>query len=185
MEQKYKLHSKAKDNTWFHFRENLNSLCESFTISYLSDGTCVMSGDYGTLTWQRNSFAEAQKGNYDYGFPGEDTGISYFAEKVCQYGIKQIIKGFDIEQAWKELEEYCIDNEIFSKNKIQEFKNYSDWCSDMSEEEFIKFLRDDLDLSDSWELNLGVGYNSAFSYRFNMLKSVSQTILDEVKKSGN
>jgi hypothetical protein len=35
--------------TFFDFRSDPESRCEGFTLSFLDDGTVVMSGDYGCL----------------------------------------------------------------------------------------------------------------------------------------
>ncbi len=182
METKYKLHSKAQDNSWFHFRADLDSLCESFTVTYLSDGTCVLSGDYGTLTWKRKSFQQAREGINDFGFPAKDTCISYFAEKVCNFGIRQEIKGFNSELAWKELEEHFLDYCDYSEAQLiaLKFKYKFDWGNEMTQEEFYNFLQRDLELDDIEDY--GDEYNKAFRFRFELLQQISEIILEEVSK---
>ena len=86
MEKKFKL--TKREGNQFYFQEKEGTICFSFLVSYLIDGTCVMSGDLGCLTWKRNCFPK----ELDYGFPNKDTGISYFAEKVSQHNIPQIIE---------------------------------------------------------------------------------------------
>jgi len=181
MEIKYQLHSKGKNNEWFHFRRNLDSLCESFTISYLSDGTCVMSGDYGTLTWKRNSFTQGREGKHDFGFPGKDDNISYFAEKVCNFGIRQQIEGFNSELAWEQLEEHYLEYCDYSQTKFNELKEKHkyDWGEEKTQEEFYTFLHNDLQMDDLEDY--GIEYNKAFRFRFELLQEVSKIILDEVK----
>lgn len=85
MNKKFKL--TKKEGNQFYFQEHEGTICFSFLVSYLIDGTCVMSGDLGCLTWKRECFPK----KLDYGFPNKETGISYFAEKVSQHNIPQSI----------------------------------------------------------------------------------------------
>ena len=91
--------------TFFDFRSNPNSRCEGFTVSYLDDGTVVMSGDYGCLCWKRNYHHSTGEFVRDYGFPNKETGINYFVEKINQFGIPQKIKEWNKEEAIKMFEE--------------------------------------------------------------------------------
>lgn len=86
MKKKFKL--TKREGNQFYFQENPKTICFSFLVSYLIDGTCVISGDLGCLTWKRNCFPE----ELDYGFPNEETNIGYFAEKVSQHNIPQKIE---------------------------------------------------------------------------------------------
>lgn len=162
----YKLHS-TDGKTYFHFRSNPDSRCEAFTVSYLEDGTVVMSGDYGTLCWKRYG------SNPDYGFPGNETGIGYFEEKVCQWGVPQEIRKFNKDYFmknlkrhygedgnWKEFEEDCRYLEEYDEVRMRE----------MASEHFI----------DSWETE-SRDYTEQFKFMFEALKSVSDQILDAVR----
>ncbi len=95
----YKLHSRGEN--WFHFRKDLNSVMESFSITYCHDGTVVMTGDYGCLVWRREYFSD----RVDYGFPSKETWIGYFAEKVVRAEDDQNIKFWKRELAAEEIKE--------------------------------------------------------------------------------
>ena len=77
-----------KEGNQFYFQETRGTICFSFLVSYLIDGTCTITGDLGCLTWKRQCFPDKP----DYGFPAKDTPINYFAEKVSQHNIPQIIE---------------------------------------------------------------------------------------------
>lgn len=89
MKKKFKL--TKREGNQFYFQEKPGTMCFSFLVSYLIDGTCVMSGDLGCLTWKRSCFPKG----LDYGFPNKETGIGYFAEKISQHNIPQIIEDKD------------------------------------------------------------------------------------------
>ena len=88
---KHKFFLSKREGNQFYFQRDKGTCCFSFTVSYLMDGTCVISGELGCLTWKRNCFPK----ELDYGFPNKDTGIAYFAEKVSQHNIPQIIENND------------------------------------------------------------------------------------------
>lgn len=77
-----------REGNQFYFQSEKGTICFSFQVSYLMDGTCVMSGDLGCLCWKRLCFPK----ELDYGFPNKETGIDYFAEKICQHNIPQEIE---------------------------------------------------------------------------------------------
>ena len=99
----YKLHSRGEN--WFHFREKMDSLMQSFTITYCHDGSVCMTGDMGCLVWQREYFPKVP----DYGFPFEGTGIGYFAEKVVRAEECQKIKDWNRQRAISEIEADIIE----------------------------------------------------------------------------
>jgi hypothetical protein len=86
-----------REGNQFYFKENPESICESFMISYLIDGTCVMSGDFGCLCWKRSCFPKQP----DYGFPSKETSIGYFAEKISQHNISQEIQDVEGKYTWQ------------------------------------------------------------------------------------
>jgi len=145
--KQFKLHN-TDGKTFFDFRSNPESRCEGFTVSYLDDGTVVMSGDYGCLCWKRNYHHEKGDFQRDYGFPNDTTNIGYFEEKVQQFGIKQVVKEWDYEQAKAEIEveilkRYNIDNndyECFADWKYYSLKEIRNKCIDegMDEEDITK-----------------------------------------------
>lgn len=125
----FKLHSKGEN--WFHFRKNLNSAMESFSITYSHDGTICMTGDYGCLSWQRDLFPK----QLDYGFPRKDTDIEYFAEKVITAEQGQKIKSWKYELAKEEIKK---DIETY---KIEDSQEIADILEKVYDK--IDFLEDD------------------------------------------
>lgn len=95
--REFKIHS-IGDN-WYHFRSNMHSSMESFSITYTHDGTVVMTGDMGVLAWQRRIFPD----NPDYGFPDKNTGLAYFSEKIVRAEEAQKIRTWDREEAKKDI----------------------------------------------------------------------------------
>lgn len=175
--KEYKLHN-TDGKTFFDFRSNPKSRGEGFTLSYLDDGTVVMSGDYGTLCWRRNWHNPKEKEFHkDYGFPNKETSLIYFDEKVCQFGIKQETEKFDLDKAV----------EMFKERYSQEERtNYNDILNQLeSLEEYdeIKFhhLVSEVD-QDAWEYEWK-SYTSQFCFMFDILQSVSDQILEAVKKA--
>jgi hypothetical protein len=187
----FKLHSKGEN--WFHFRVKPDSICESFTVSYLQDGTVVMSGDYGNLVWRRSCFPASP----DYGFPGEDTNLSYFAEKVicCEHRLR--IQQWDADLARQELNEHFkerIDEEEDpdEKAELRDFMENIDisdeYGSDNPEMSVIGEAKmmdqlNQFNSAGSWgECAFGERYTDHFQFQFECLKSVSNLILKEVAK---
>lgn len=175
--KEFKLHRTDK-KTFFEFRSNPESRCEGFTLTYCDDGTVVMSGDYGTLCWKRNyRYAEHDDFNSDYGFPNKDTGMGYFDEKVCQFGIKQEIEKFDVKEAIKLFEERYSDEDTKKYNEV------FDQLEGLEEYDEIKFYelvgKLDCDLHEyNWKT-----YTSQFKFIFEALKSVSDQVWNAVKKA--
>jgi hypothetical protein len=184
----FKLHSKGEN--WFHFRADPDSICESFSISYLHDGTVIMSGDYGTLSWKRQCFPERP----DYGFPGEGTNIGYFAEKVHICESIQRIKFWEPELARKELGghfELIADAETESeKAELKEFLENMDISDDYSnpemsvvgEAKMYDQLNEFASNGDWCGCHFGERYTDHFKFQFECLKSVSNLILKEVEE---
>lgn len=166
--EQFKLHSQGMN--WFHFRKKLGSLIESFSVTYCHDGTVCMTGDMGCLTWRRIFFTE----KLDYGFPYKGTGIGYFAEKVVRGGECQIITEWDKELAEKQI-----------KDAIEECK------ADKLDEYDIKALEEVYDRLGGFEdyvygyvdgewCEYGRRYSKSFEMRFELLKSVSDQIIEAV-----
>ncbi len=163
----YKLFN-TDGKTFFDFRSNPNSRMEAFTVSYLDDGTVVMSGDYGCLCWKRY---QSEK---DYGFPGKETGIGYFAEKVCDFGVEQKITEFNKQRFISNLAEHYNGHENWQK-----FLDEVEWKED-NDEYSIRTLANDY-LPDAWECSSDI-YTTQFEFLFEILKSISQQILDKVNE---
>jgi len=180
---KYKLFN-TDGKTFFDFRSNPESRCEGFTISYLDDGTVVMSGDYGTLCWKRNYHHAGDKEFHrDYGFPSEETGISYFAEKVCQFGIPPKIEEWNKEKAIEDLEESATDYEFENDKDYKEALEEIKWLEEYQDQKFNEIINN---LGRAlWEHNLGIRYTKQFKFIFKILKEVSDQIIKAVKEENN
>lgn len=169
----YKLFN-TDGKTFFDFRSNPGSRCEGFTVSYLDDGTVVMSGDYGTLCWKRYGNSP------DYGFPGEGTGMRYFEEKVCQWGVKQKVKEFNMEHAIEQLEEYTDKDNEEEVKRMESVKDDLRFSEDWEEHKFWEAISEHYD--DHELCDIGERYTSQFKSMFNKLCSVSDKITDAVEK---
>ncbi|MEX1382616.1 hypothetical protein [Lutibacter sp.] len=171
--KEYKLFN-TDGKTFFDFRSKPESRCEGFTLTYCDDGTVVMSGDYGTLCWKRY-------GKYpDYGFPNKETNIGYFAEKVCQWGVEQVIEKWDKDKAIEDFKERYKDEleDYEGKDKFEEILEQMNWLEDYDEIKFYELVRDfDNDSECSYKY-----YTEYFKFIFENLKSVSEQVLDAVNK---
>ena len=183
---KYKLHSHG-DN-WFHFRKNMDSAMESFSVTYCHDGTVCMTGDYGCLCWQREFFPK----RLDYGFPGKDTWIGYFAEKIVRAEQDQKIHTWkkdlaikDIEQSIKEREEEEIRAAVDQK-EIEALESALDAldCTEDGDYGYNQMLEifsgRGIELEDYSKY--GRCYTDAFTFKFERLVSVSDTIIEAIKQ---
>lgn len=171
----------------------MGSLMESFSITYCEDGTVCMTGDMGCLTWRREYFPKKP----DYGFPYKDTGIEYFAEKVVRAEECQVIKRWDKELAVQHIKA------AIEERQLEELVIRSFW-----DEADIKALEDVLeqmamfetgdhgcfemldafgDLNHNIETEewceYGQKYSKTFEMRFEMLKSVSEQIVEAVNEN--
>jgi len=178
--KEYKLFN-TDGKTFFDFRSDPTSRCEGFTLTFCDDGTVVMSGDYGALCWKRNYHHEGDKEFYrDYGFPNKETGISYFAEKVCQFGIEQKIKVWNKEEAIKEVEYYIDKNNKEDVEKFENLKQDMEFVEDNEQHEFWKSINENFD--DCELLSCGEVYSDDFKFIFEILKSISDQVLEAVNK---
>jgi hypothetical protein len=173
--KEFKIHSKGEN--WIHFRSDMESACEAFTVIHSPDGTVCMTGDYGTLSWRRHWPMTSSDKNLDYGFPGQDTSISYFEEKVCQFGIKQEIREWNKQKAIEMFKERY--KEHLEENAYEEALQEFEWLEEYDETKFYETLRT-LDC-DCFEYEWRV-YTSQFLWMFECLKSVSDTIWKELRK---
>jgi len=181
--QDYELHSKGSN--WFHFRvkHKLNTVIESFSVTYCHDGTVCMTGDMGCLTWQREYFPKKP----DYGFPFPGTGIGYFKEKIVRAEESQIIKSWSRERAiedvlnaareedrndedrellWEIYDQLpLIDDNVGYDGQLKMIDMFMDATHTIEGEEWCEF---------------GVDYSDIFKMRFEMLKSVSNWIVESI-----
>ena len=184
----FKLFKNAQDLSWFHFRKNFGSLLESFTISYLFDGTVAMTGDYGCLAWQRKWFPKPPD-TPDYGFPYNGTGIGYFGEKVCRANGEQVIRTWSLEKAKHSIrgtiDDYrsadC-DDMIIIYSKLLEDMDYIYEDGDHGQRKFFDLISDDHpEIHECYDV--GICYTESFISKYNMLSSVSDIIINTVKEN--
>jgi len=176
----YKLFN-TDGKTFFDFRRNPKSRCEGFTVTYCDDGTVVMSGDYGTLCWKRNyHHADDKEFRRDYGFPGKETGIRYFEEKVCQHGVRQKVEEWTKEKAEQDIKDYIKDygDDEVSKKLKEYLEDEFRFIEDFEE---VKFYQDIQDINcDLMENPFGEGYTPHFKFMYQILGEVSDQILEAV-----
>lgn len=180
----HKLHSRG-DN-WFYFRSDPQSAMESFSITYCHDGTVCMTGDMGCLTWQREYFPKSP----DYGFPYEDTGIGYFAEKVRYSDGIQQIRAWDQNLAMRDIDETLQQECLAAKERetLTDIYNYvqhleSGWFGYYQMCDRFNDTHHTIECEEWTEY--GMDYSDAFKRRFELLKSVSDIILECVMVRGD
>ena len=174
---------RTDNKTFFEFRSDPKSRCEGFTVTYCDDGTVVMTGDYGTLCWKRNYNRVGNEENFrpDYGFPGKETDINYFAEKVSQFGIKQKIKEWILEKVIERFKEvYSEEEEDLGNGKtyaeaLEEIESLEHY----DEIRFHEIVRE-YDI-DAWECEWET-YSDQFKFMFKLLCSVSDKIYGAVQE---
>lgn len=186
--EKFKLHSQG-DN-WFHFRKKFGSLIESFSVTYCHDGTVCMTGDMGCLLWRREYFPD----KLDYGFPYKKIGIKYFAEKIVRVGECQVIKEWDKELAEQEIKEAIEERkaEVLVKDgaDIKALEEVLERMTMFETGDYgcFEMLNAFMDLKHNIEgevwCEYGRRYSKSFEMRFDMLKSVSDQILEAVAERG-
>lgn len=178
----YKLHSNGKD--WFHFRKNLESIMESFSVTFCHDGTVCMTGDFGCLSWRREFFPDFA----DFGFPNKETGIGYFAEKVVRAEEEQKIKDWKAERAIREITDTIHDEEFgWSEKDIEALRGILDSLGGFEDGEYgyVQMLEvfGNSGIELEYYCDFGIDYTDAFKMKFEMLKSVSDLIIEAVKNN--
>ena len=176
---KYTLHSRGEN--WFHFRTDPRTALESFSVTYCHDGTVCMTGDMGCLIWQRQYFPTTS----DYGFPFEGTSIEYFAEKVKRSDGLQIIKSWNQSLAISDIKKALLEDRNIDDH---EALNHVYTCLEgfeSGEYGYFQMLEEFNHLTHNIECEewceYGRWYSEPFRMRFELLKSVSNLIMDSVK----
>lgn len=181
---KYKLHSHG-DN-WFHFRKDLDSAMESFSVTYCHDGTVCLTGDYGCLCWQRAYFPDKP----DYGFPNKQSGIGYFAEKVVRAEEDQKIKTWKKDLAIREINESIEQRK--SEDALKEIQTLQDILDQLDyfesgEYGYIQMLeafgKTNTHIEPETFCDYGRCFTDVFVQRYEKLISVSDQILEVVAKN--
>ena len=179
MTPNYLLHSKGEN--WFHFRTIEGSQFNSFSITYIHDGTVLMSGDLGCLAWRRLWFQDEP----DYGFPSDESGIGYFAEKVVRSDSEQKIHEWTTDKAMWDMREAMFPDrckeDIAALVAMCEDMGYGDWNYEKMVEEF-PMKDNNIEMDEICEF--GIDYTPIFKLRFDVLKSVSDLILESVVEAG-
>jgi len=180
MNPTYILYSKGEN--WFHFRNDPNSAMESFSITYCHDGAVCMTGDMGCLVWQREYFPKTP----DYGFPYSATGIDYFAEKIVRAEEAQVIRSWNRDAAIREITDALREYQDEESRGV--LSRVNDRLSGFESGEYgrVQMLEEfydtphDIDCEEICEF--GVGYSDMFKLRFELLRSVSDVILEYIEK---
>ncbi len=178
----YKLHSKGEN--WFHFRVKPTEYNKSFSVTYCHDGTVCMTGDMGTLTFQRLYFPST----FDYGFPNDKTNIGYFAEKVGRSDAAHNIKTWNVEVARDDIKEAIETYTEYGDcdKEIEVLKDVLDSVDGLESGEYgriqmIRLFEDEThDLESEDFCNYGDCYTESFRMKFKMLQTVSDQILEAI-----
>lgn len=184
IESKWFLHSIEGDSYYFRRIDMPYTDMEGFTLTYIKPGYGVLTGDMGSLVWQRH------ESGFDYGFPYKDTGIDYFAEKVCKAEHQQT-QTWDWELAIKEIrqhfKEYYNDDENYDYKEVLkdlddmfECSFWGDCDSHVGEYKMYEELYDRFPDDDWCECDFGKTWEYHFKRKFEMVKSVSKIIIEAV-----
>lgn len=179
----YTLHSTGPN--WFHFRpfhptQHRESIDNSFTITYIPDGTVLMSGDLGCLAWRRRNFPVKP----DYGFPYPGTNIEYFVEKILCAENTQSIVAWTHAQAMIDIVAAAIEStddinqrvlwEAYDAQTLHESGIYG-------YHQMLEVFADGDHTIDPDEYSaFGMDYTDVFLNWFSILQSVSEMILSYV-----
>jgi hypothetical protein len=171
----YKLHSSGEN--WWHFREKLDSIAQSFTITIVHDGTVVMTGDHGVLAFRREFFPKNME--VLKWFPQEGTGIAYFAEKVQQGWGEFKIKDWDEGRAREDIKELFPEDEGYTEGEQAKANDISFY----SQESMFDALAADFQGHDMEEFyELGEAYTKHFIFQFRCFKCWVAYLLAEDEK---
>lgn len=176
------LHSRMGNTFHFKHVDHPEEITCSFSITYVDDGFSVLTGDMGYLTWCRYR-------GLDYGFPGKGSNIGYFAEKVCSE-----TKTWDKEKAIEDIKEYINElrteeeeDNLVLATKLEEMLESENWeennsIPDVGRYQMLSDLQNVDSYNEWYEHSFGDVWEPNFKRKYEMLKSVSEIILDVVKK---
>jgi hypothetical protein len=179
------LHSKEENSFYFRRTDMPDTDMEGFTLTYIKPGYVVLTGDMGCLTWQRN------ESGFDYGFPNKNTGIEYFAEKVCRAEHQQT-RIWDVDIALADVTNYFADEikendcsktrERFEKMKFMlEDSNWGDCPRVVGQFRMYEDLEDCFPDEDWSESEFGEIWEYHLKRKFEMVKSVSELVLEAAR----
>lgn len=174
-ELNYKLHSSGEN--WWHFREKLDSIIQSFTVTIVHDGTVVMTGDHGVMAFRREFFPK-NMGVLKW-FPQEGTGIDYFAEKVQNGWGAFKVKDWDEDRAREDIKELFPEDEGYTEGEQAKANDiYFD-----SQESMLDALASAFPGHDMEEFyELGEAYSTQFKFQFRCFKCWVTYLLAEDEK---
>lgn len=182
---KWFLHSRMGNSFHFKHVDHPEEITCSFTITYIDDGYTVLTGDMGCLTWCRYR-------GLDYGFPGKDTNIGYFSEKVVKENGQTVIiwdKEKAIEDIQKYMDELWSEQDEESHKRVRELTGMLEcetWeenknIPDVGRYQMLNALNR-ISYGDWYENGFGDRFDPNFTRKFEMVKSVSEMILESVKR---
>ena len=159
---KYKLIAKGKN--WWHFRRDIDSTANSWTVTVAIDGTVMLSGDFSVLVFRRHGDI-----NPDY-FPCETDNIGYFAEKCLITNREHKIKEFSLELAKKEALQVIRESGVERCTEEEAIEGVSEFVGEGTPEwdfwEFHTMLQKYIDIEGSY----GMQYTDQFKFQFELLK---------------
>ena len=176
---KYTLRSRGEN--WFHFRLDPKSTIQSFSVTYCHDGTVCMTGDMGCIAWQRLHFPVRM----DYGFPYARTvSIEYFAQKMMRADESQPIRSWNLDVAIADIAQAMLEDR--DKQDSEALKHVHAQMYGFESDEYgysqmlAAFDDETHEIEGEEYCEFGWGYSPTFKKRFDMLRSVSEIILDAV-----
>jgi len=177
----YILDRRRGESFFFRNVRHLETDLYGFTITYIKDGTALLSGDLGCLVWIRNRAV----GKPDYGFPDRCTDIDLFALRCRMASEFQQIVEWTPCRAVTEIDVWIRRTEHFTYIPervwvtLDEIKRI-EHKNEAGKVEMYAILNEYL-AGYPWEkYNFGEWYTKDFYGKFEMLQSVSDLVIDQV-----
>jgi hypothetical protein len=186
MAEEWFLHGREDNSFYFRLKSSPDTDMEGFTITYVKPGYGILTGDMGCLAWQRN------ESGFDYGFPNRETNIGYFEEKVCR-AEQQQTRTWHMDIAVADILSYFADEmkeemDYRSKDRFDKAKlmidqaSWSDCPASVGQFRMYEDIEEYFPDEDLSECTFGEIREYHFKRKFEMIRSVSDLILDAVRK---
>ncbi len=179
----YVLDRRVGESFFFRNARHAETDLYGFTISYIRDGTALMSGDFGCLVWMRNHTV----GRPDYGFPDRSTDIDLFAMRCRMASEIQQITEWTPCRAVSEIDsrirathafKYIPERVWVTLDEIKHIEHKNE----AGKAGMYAILNEYL-AGYPWEkYEFGVWYTKDFYEKFEMLKSVADLVVRQVNR---
>ena len=173
---------RLSDSFFFRDIKNLETDLYGFTVTYLRDGTAVMSGDVGGLMWMGNRLIR----KVDFGFPDKFTKIDYFAQRCRMASDLQDIYDWCPEKAVMDIDSRIRSTKNFKYIPervyvvLEEIRHLKQGAAGKIE---MYTMLNECFPGYSWEKSIfGMCYKKEFITKFKILVSVSDLIINQERE---